>query len=151
MGEIQRRKGRDTMTNFESNAAVTSGYYFNPMTMSIALVSRDGDRLPSGQGAWLAVPALLALALTPVLGALFLMFLPMIGFVMCAEAAGKNLVAAFSGSAGELAATMAPGWMPGEAHLAGNPVVARRAHEEIDPLDLRLAALEREIERRRRG
>jgi len=139
------------MTRHESNAAVTSGYYFNPTTTSVTLVSRDGACLPDGKGAWLAVPALLALALTPVLGALFLMYLPVVGFIMCADAAGRNLAAAFSGGAGELAVAVASGWVPGEAHLSGK--ASRRSDEklDVDPLDLRLAALEVEIERRRRA
>jgi len=63
----------------------------------------------------------------------------------------RKLVAAFSGGAGELAAAMSPGWIPGEAHLLGKVAAARRERDGVDPLDLRLAALERAIERRRRA
>jgi hypothetical protein len=80
------------------------------------------------------------------------MTLPLLGFALSFEAAGKNLAALFSGGAGELAGAVAPGWVAGEAHLTGR--AARREakrEEEVDPLDLRLAELEREIERRRRG
>jgi hypothetical protein len=62
----------------------------------------------------------------------------------------RKLFAAFAVGVGELAATMAPGGVPGEAHLAGKRGAATRARE-LDPVELRLAALEREIERRRRG
>lgn len=62
----------------------------------------------------------------------------------------RKLFAAFAVGVGELAATMAPGCVPGEAHLAGKRGAAHRARA-IDPVELRLAALEREIERRRRG
>ena len=125
----------DTMTRHERNEAVKSGYYFNPTTLSVSLVASDGARLPSGKGAWLAVPAPLALALAPVLGALFLMFLPVIGFVMCADAAGRNLAAVFSGGAGELAATLSPAWVPGEAHLAGSPAPAGHGRDDVDHLE----------------
>jgi hypothetical protein len=60
----------------------------------------------------------------------------------------RKLFEAFSVGAGDL---MAPGAAPGEAHLVGAPATAPRAVEAVDPLDLRLAALEREIERRRRA
>jgi hypothetical protein len=136
------------MTSFERNAAVKSGYYFNPTAMTITLVERDGGRLPSERGPYFAVPALAALALSPILGALFLMTLPLLGYALTVEAAGRSVAALFSGSAGELAVAVAPGYVTGEFHLSGHPV-RREAKVEVDPLDLRLAELEREIARRR--
>lgn len=136
------------MTSYEKNAAVQSGYYFNPVTLGVTLVERDGGRLPDEKGRWFAIPALAALALTPVLGALFLMFLPVIGFVLTGEAAARNAAALFSGPAGELAVAVAPGWVAGESHLTGKRD-RREAKEEGDTVDARLAELEREIHRRR--
>ena len=139
------------MTKFESNAAVKSGYYFNPVTMNIVPVARDGERLPNEKGTWLAIPTFAALALTPLLGALFLMFLPMIGFVLCGEAAGKKLAGAVRGGAGELAATMAPGMLPGEAHLTGKGADKdAKALETAAPEAERLATLEKEISEKRK-
>lgn len=137
------------MTTYERNAAVKGGYYLNPTTMSIALVERDGARLPSGPGRWLAIPALAALALCPLLGAMFLMYLPVVGFVLCGEALAKNVAALFSGGAGELAVAVAPGWVAGESHLTGKAVRREAKEIEVDPLDVRLDELEREIARRR--
>jgi hypothetical protein len=137
------------MTKFESNAAVKAGYYFNPISMIIVPVSRDGERLPDEKGTWLAIPTVAALALTPLLGAMFLMFLPMIGFVLSAEAAGKKVAGAFRGGAGELAATMAPGWVPGEAHLTGKGADAKAA-KVAAPEAERLAKLEQEIQEKRK-
>jgi hypothetical protein len=62
-----------------------------------------------------------------------------------------NLATTLIAKAGELLATVAPCWVPGEAHLVGAGVVAAVPRDGIDPLDLRLDALEREIARRRRG
>ncbi|HSN13852.1 MAG TPA: hypothetical protein VLT61_04420 [Anaeromyxobacteraceae bacterium] len=139
------------MTKFESNAAVKAGYYFNPITMSIVPVSRDGERLPNEKGTWIAIPTVAALVLTPLLGAMFLMFLPMIGFVLSAEAAGKRVAGAFRGGAGELAATMAPGWVPGEAHLTGKGADKdAKAAEAAAPEAERLAKLEQEIQEKRK-
>lgn len=134
------------MTTYERNAA-KRGDYLDPAAMSIALVERDGGRLPPGR--WVAIPAVAALALAPVFGAFFLMFLPVIGFVLCGDALAKQVGALFSGGAGELAAAVAPGWVPGEAHLSGKAARRAAAKEEVDDLDLRLAELEREIARRR--
>ena len=60
---MQSRKGNDHDT-FESNAAVKSGYYFNPTTMNCVPVQRDGERLPNEKGSWIAIPTVAALALT---------------------------------------------------------------------------------------
>lgn len=135
------------MTRFESNAAVKSGYYFNPITMSVAPVARDGERLPNERGSWIAVPTVAALALTPILGALFLMFLPVIGFVLFANAAAAKVVAVSRGGAGELAMTMTPGWRPGEAHLTGK---AGEKGEGEKKGTAALEKLEKEIEEKRR-
>lgn len=136
------------MTRYEKNETVKRGYYLNPVTLALTLVERDGGRLPNEPGRWYAIPALAALALTPFLGALFLMFLPVIGFVLTGEAAARNVAALFTGTAGELAVAVAPGWVTGESHLTGK-AERREAKEEIDPIDARLMELEREIERRR--
>ena len=77
------------MTSYERNTAVKSGYYFNAAALSIALVERDGGRLPNEKGRWIAIPALAALALSPFLGALFLMTLPPLGYALTVEAAGR--------------------------------------------------------------
>jgi hypothetical protein len=61
----------------------------------------------------------------------------------------RALFEAFSAGAGDLAATLAPGAAPGEAHLVGKAASAKREAEQADPLDLRLDALEREIAGRR--
>jgi hypothetical protein len=133
------------MTTFESNAAVKSGYYFNPMTMNLVPVERDGGRLPNENGKWVAVPTVLALGLTPILGALFLMFLPMIGFVLCAEAAGKKIAGAFASSAGDL---VAPGYAPGMAHLTGKEASEAKKDGEAKAAP-ELEKLAKEIEEKR--
>ena len=69
-------------TYLESGAAVQSGYYLNPRSWAIEPVPAGGGRLPADGGRWLKIPMLAALALAPVLGLTFLMFLPMAGFVL---------------------------------------------------------------------
>jgi len=136
------------MTKFESNASVKAGYYVNPLIMNVTLVERDGGRLPNEKGTWIAIPAMAALALTPLFGALFLMFLPMIGFILTAEAAAKKVAALATGASGELAATMAPGWVPGEAHLTGKAGEEKKAGEgSAAPT---LEQLEKEIAEKRK-
>ena len=135
------------MTRFESNASVKSGYYFNLTTMNVVPVEKDGGRLPNEKGSWIAIPTLAALALTPILGALFLMFLPMIGFVLSAEAAGKRVAGAFSGAASDLAVNVTPGWAPGAAHLAGKEGEKKEGEAKTTP---ELDSLAKEIEEKRK-
>jgi hypothetical protein len=137
---------------FQGGTAVESGYYLNAAEWSVHPVSRDGERLPAGKGEWRRIPTVVAIGLTPVLGLVFLMFLPLIGFVLAAHAAVQPVVRMFHASARDLAATVGPGWRPGEAHLTGK----RDEHagvEEKGPTAAaeRLDALEREIEEKRKA
>jgi hypothetical protein len=114
------------MTKFESNAAVKSGYYFNPTTLNLVPVERDGGRLPNEKGSWIAVPTFLALAMVPLLGAMFAFFLPALGFFLTAEAAVVKVTGLGKAGAGEL---MAPGYAPGMAHLTGKGAEETKAGE----------------------
>ena len=137
------------MTNFKGGTAVHNGYYLNLSRWAIEPVSKDGERLPEGNGEWYAIPAVAAMALTPVMGATFLMFMPLIGFVLSLQALASPVVRIFRSSAEDLAATVSPGWQPGEAHFTGKSGSAG-AEEGSVARDERLDALEREIEERRR-
>jgi hypothetical protein len=134
------------MTTYESGAAVKSGYYLNAKRWHIEPIAKDGDRLPAGDGTWLKVNTAVALMLVPVLGATFLMSLPVIGFAVFGRAIAGRALATFTRSAEDLASTVSPGWAAGEAHLGGKPgdvkAGAPKASKELD-------ALEKEIEARK--
>ncbi len=68
--------------HFQGGSAVPGGYYLNPSRWAVAPVARDGDRLPPGPGEWRRVPMLLAVALVPILGVTFVIFMPVAGFVV---------------------------------------------------------------------
>jgi hypothetical protein len=139
------------MTTFESGAAVQGGYYFNPIRWHVAPVAKDGEKLPAGAGHWWKVPTLVALALVPLLGATFLMALPVIGFVVFAQALAVPVLRTFRSSATDLAATVSPGWQPGEAHLTGKEQGAAEGTQPPASADAKLDALEREIAAKRKG
>jgi hypothetical protein len=137
-------------TTFESGTAVLNGYYLNASSWSVTPVAHDGERLPGGHGRWMRIPTAAALALVPVLGAAFLVFLPLIGFLVTLHALASAVVNAIHGSATELAATVNPGWVPGEAHFTGK-TAAHAGVEEKGPTagGDALEALAAEIARRR--
>ena len=135
-------------TTYESGCAVLSGYYLDAASWHVAPVAHDGDRLPAGRGRWMRVPTALAVTLAPVLGAAFVVFLPVIGILVTLQAIASAMASACHRSATDLAATVTPGWQPGEAHFAGRHGTAhadRFAPTTEDALD----ALEAEIRRRR--
>ncbi|HET9552712.1 MAG TPA: hypothetical protein VFP50_07070 [Anaeromyxobacteraceae bacterium] len=133
--------------------AVPSGYYLNASRWAIEPVATDGGRLPAGPGTWRRIPTALALLATPVLGLAFLMFLPLIGILLTLQAAVSPLAGLVHGSAAGMAATMSPGWQPGEAHLTGKRAERDAVEAQGPPAeaDEELEALQREIERRRRS
>ena len=140
------------MTTYQSGAAVQSGYYFNPVRWHVEPIANDGGKLPDVPGSWMKVPTIAALLLVPILGATFLMFLPLIGFIMLFRALGASVLRVFRASASDLAATMSPGWQPGEAHFTGKRPENAEVEEKGptasgDALD----ALAEEIERKRKG
>ena len=137
-------------TTYESGSAALNGYYLNPTSWSVTPVAHDGDRLPSGDGRWLRIPTAAALALVPILGATFLVFLPLIGFLVTLHAIASLIVRAVHGSATELAATVSPGFVPGVAHFTGK-AGERVGVEEKGPTARgdALEALAAEIARRR--
>ena len=135
---------------FESGAAVKSGYYLDAAGWVVHPVARDGERLPAGRGQWRRVPTLVAIALTPILGLVFLMFLPVIGFALATQAAVQKLLTIFRASAIDLAATVGPGWAPGEAHLTGKRG-EEAAEKDAPEAPGRLDDLEKEIDGKRKA
>jgi len=75
---------------YQGGSAVPGGYYLDVRRWAIVPVARDGDRLPPGTGEWRRLKAPVAVALVPILGVTFLMFMPFAGFVVLAlHLAGK--------------------------------------------------------------
>ncbi len=59
------------------------GFYWSRRTWEIVPVGDEGRRLEGGPAdRYLRLPAPLALAVAPLMGAAFAMFLPLVGFVM---------------------------------------------------------------------
>jgi len=136
----------------KSGSAVKSGYYFNAIRWHVEPIAKDGDRLPEGKGEWMRVSTPVALALVPILGATFLMFMPMIGFVLFLQAMASPVLKVFNKGAADLAATVSPGWQPGEAHFTGkSPESAGDEEKGPTARDARLDALEKEIAEKRRS
>jgi len=150
--------GDDIMTRLDGGTRVKKGYYFEMRTWELQPIACDGEPLPGTAGRiYFHVPLLLVLVIAPLMGAAFVLFLPCIGFYLVLQAAFRPLARLFHRSATEVAATVQPGWQPGEAHLTGRrgasvdelAEMTERA-EAGEAAGDDLAALEREIAAKRR-
>ncbi|WP_242392742.1 hypothetical protein [Anaeromyxobacter oryzisoli] len=109
------------MAKYTGGSTVKGGYYWNPRSWKVEVIPSEGGRLPAEGAKYVRVPFPALFVMVPLLGALFLVFLPFIGFALFAHALVKKVTGGVKEGATDLAATMSPGWRPGEAHLAGKP------------------------------
>ncbi len=110
------------MARYEGGTAVPAGYYWNPRRWSFTTVGRDGERLPRGPGErYVRVHGAVALLAAPIVGGIFVVLLPFVGFAMLLQVLFGRLFGSAREGARDLAATLTPGWRPGEAHLTGLP------------------------------
>lgn len=100
--------------------AVKSGFYWNLGRWEMTMVPKQGGLLPGDAGdRYLKVPVVALLVLAPLMGAVYAMFLPFIGFALLFSFLFKKLFGATRAGVVGAAATMGPAWRPGEAYLAG--------------------------------
>jgi hypothetical protein len=99
---------------------VRSGFYWNLRKWEMATMPRQGGVLPGGaDDRYLKVPVLALLVVAPLMGGLYVMFLPLIGFALVFSYLGRRSGAVLRTGFMEMATTIAPHWAPGEAYLAG--------------------------------
>jgi hypothetical protein len=134
------------MAKYTGGTMVKGGYYWNPRSWAVEVVPSEGGRLPESSAAYVKVAFPLLFVIVPVLGALFLMFLPLIGFALFAYAIVRKVTGGAKEAATDLAATVSPGWVPGEAHLTGKP--GEEKPGSATPSE-ELARLEKEIAAKR--
>ncbi len=142
------------MTTYVGGAQVKSGYYLDTSKLSVANVQKDGGTLPgAATEGYFHAPLPVVLTIAPLMGAAFLVFLPFIGFYLVGQAAVRPVARVFRRSATEMAATVRPGWQPGEAHLTGRRAEGEHKGEEArkEAAEGELSELEREIAAKRRG
>jgi hypothetical protein len=132
------------MAKYTGGTSVKSGYYWNPRSWAVEVVPSEGGRLPADGASYLRIPFPLLFVVVPVLGALFLIFLPLIGFALFAWAIFRKITGGVRETATDLAATMSPGWAPGEAHLTG-----KAGEEKKGEASAELRKLESEIAEKR--
>ena len=111
------------MAKYIGGMQVGGGYYWNARRWEVEVVSNEGGKLKGGPDAkYVKVPFPALFVIVPLLGALFLMFLPLVGFGLFAYAIAKKVTGGVKQGATELASTIQPGqFATGEAYFTGKP------------------------------
>ena len=138
------------MAKYTGGMQVSGGYYWNPKNWEVEVVPSEGGRLKgAAEARYVKVPFPLLFVIVPLLGALFLMFLPFIGFALFAYAIAKKLAGGVTQGATELASTVQPGqFAAGSAYFTGKPG-EEKEHAAGAPKSAELEKLEREIAERK--
>jgi hypothetical protein len=111
---------RPNMKKHGGGEKVPGGFYWKQNNWEIEVVKGDEGKLPGDAGTtYVRIPTLAMLVGAPVMGGLFVVFLPFLGFVMLANHFGKKAVSGLKQAADEVGAAVGPRWQPGEAYLAG--------------------------------
>ncbi len=137
------------MAKYTGGMQVEGGYYWNTGAWSVEVISSEGGRLQGAESAkYVKVPFPALFVVVPLLGALFLMFLPFIGFGLFAYAIAKRLTGSVAQGATELASTVQPGsFAAGSAYFTGKEGEAKKGPEA--PKSPELEKLEKEIAARK--
>jgi hypothetical protein len=112
---------------------VKGGFYFNRDKLDLITVSGKEGLLPGAEGQrFLRVPVLAVLLLAPVLGGLFVMFMPFIGFALVFQHLSRLMLAGVKRAGRALAFVVTPTWRPGEAYFAGKEGEKKHAKESAE-------------------
>jgi hypothetical protein len=134
------------MAKYTGGMQAKGGYYWNPRSWEVEVVPSEGGRLKgTPEAKYLKVPFPLLFVIVPLLGALFLMFLPFIGFALFAYAIARKITGGVKQGATELASTIQPGsFAAGEAYFTGKPGEEKKGEapktKEMEKLEEEIAA-----------
>jgi hypothetical protein len=129
---------------------VKGGYYWHLEKWDATFVEAPAGELPGGPGeVYRRIPTALMLLAAPIMGALFVIFLPFIGIALLLQHIGRAAMQAAGETLERVLRSLSPAWRPGMAFLAGKagrkqPTGTPRPNPELE-------ALEKEIEDRRKS
>jgi hypothetical protein len=106
------------MTTYTGAQEVDPGLYMNLRKFAITSVEQRQALAGDATDTYYHVPMLLMLAAAPLLGLVFVIFLPFIGFVMVAYLLGAKAVELGAGVVAQMGRVRRPGWAPALAFLS---------------------------------
>ena len=106
------------MTTYTANQNVDPGLYFNLTRFHLESVDRQGPLPGTDTDVYRRVPMVVMLALAPLLGLAFVIFLPFLGFAMVGRLLAAKTAEAATGAATAAVRVMRPGWAPALAFFS---------------------------------
>jgi hypothetical protein len=104
----------------EGGTKVNYGFYWSARAWDMAMIPAEGGLLPGGSDRhYSRIPTFLFLLMAPFMGALYVVFLPFVGFAMIAGYAARGIKRLSTDGFMNIAVAVSPQWAPGEAYLAG--------------------------------
>jgi hypothetical protein len=142
-------KREDVMAIIRGGDTVRGGYYWNAQKWDASFVQGDQGVLPGGADeVYRRLPVLGLLLAAPIMGGLFVMFLPFIGVALLLQHIGRAAMQATGEAIDRMMLSLAPSWRPGMAFLAGKAARKRTSGPAQEPSSL--DALERDVQERRK-
>ena len=104
----------------EGGTRANYGFYWSAQAWDMAMIPAEGGLLPGGSDRrYSRIPTVLFLLMAPFMGALYVVFLPFVGFAMVLGYAARGLKTLAVDAFMNIAVVVTPHWAPGEAYLAG--------------------------------
>jgi hypothetical protein len=98
---------------------VNFGFYWSMQAWDMAMIPAEGGMLPGGvDRSYMRIPTFLFLVLAPMMGALYVVFLPFAGFALLFGHLAKSMKTMATDAFMHIAVAVSPQWAPGEAYLA---------------------------------
>ncbi|MDA1307777.1 MAG: hypothetical protein O2917_11005 [Acidobacteria bacterium] len=105
------------MTTYTGTQIVDPGLYYATQPFKLTSVDERGALPGAEDRTYRRVPMLIMMALAPLLGLAFVIFLPFIGFAMVARLAGEKAIELVGHLATQGARVLQPAWAPARAFL----------------------------------
>lgn len=105
------------MTTYTGTQNAEAGLYYTVRPFTLTTMDQNGPLPGANDRIYHRVPMILMLALAPLLGLAFVIFLPFIGFAMVARIAGDKAVELAGQLATQGARVLQPAWAPARAFL----------------------------------
>jgi len=106
------------MKHYKGTETVAPGLYFNLKQLSFKSVDDEGPLPGKTEDIYRHVPTLALLVVGPLLGFVYVIFLPLIGFGMIAWLLGVKAGQVAEGAARGAVRVLRPGWEPSMAFLS---------------------------------
>jgi hypothetical protein len=119
------------MTRYHGNDTVEAGTYLDLHALRVETLEEKG-RLP-GDGAtvWRRVPELGLLVAAPFVGLIYVVFLPLIGFLMLGKVVAEWAARQAADALGATVRVLRPAWQPAVAFLGRGKRTGRRGRARV--------------------